>query len=115
MRYELAFELGAVEVLRQSLRADVRPRLAAREDEGRARVRRQSLLLLEKAEHEGRQGNAVLAALLHRRRGNDECGVLDPLFADGRGFARAEHRRELEEEEDLCSSRRLRHDGHYRG
>lgn len=39
MRYELPFELGPVEVLRESLGADVRPRLAAREDVGGARVR----------------------------------------------------------------------------
>ena len=112
MRDELAFELGAVEVLRQSLRADVRPRLAAREDIGGALVRRQSLLLFDECEDEGRERDAVLSAFLHRRRGDRERRVLDPLFSDRSGFARAEHGRELKEEEHLHPPRCVRHDAH---
>ena len=112
MRYELPFELGRVQVLRQGLGADVRPCLAAREDEGRARVRRKSLFFLEEGEDEGRQRHAVLAPFFHRCRRDGERVAVDPLFAHRCGFAGAEHRRELKEKEHLQASRRLRHDAH---
>lgn len=112
MRYELPFELGRVQVLRQGLGADVRPCLAAREDEGRARVRRKSLFFLEEGEDEGRQRHAVLAPFFHGCRRDGERVAVDPLFAHRCGFAGAEHRRELKEKEHLQASRRLRYDAH---
>lgn len=112
MRYELPFELGRVQVLRQGLGADVRPCLAAREDEGRARVRRKSLFFLKEGEDEGRQRHAVLAPFFHGCRRDGERVAVDPLFAHRCGFAGAEHRRELKEKEHLQASRRLRHDAH---
>lgn len=115
MRDELAFELGAVQVLCEGLGADVRPCLASREDEGGAWVRRQPPLLLDECEDEGRQGHAVLSALLHRRRGNRDRVAVDPLFPDRRGFAGAEHCRQLKEKKHLHPARRLRHDSHHGG
>lgn len=75
-------------------------------------MRRQSLLLLDEREDEGSQGHSVLSALLHRRGGDDERVVLDPLFPDRSGFTGAQHGCELKEEEDLRPPRRLRHDAH---
>ena len=112
VRHETTSQLGPVQVLCEGLGADVRPCSTARKDECRSRVRRQSLLLLDEGEDEGRQGHAVLSVFLHRRRGYRERRVLDPLFADRCGFTGAEHRRKLKEEEHLHPSRSLRHDPH---
>ena len=112
MCHELPREFCGVKVLCEGLCADVRPRFSAGKDEARARVRRQPLLFLDEGEYEGRERHAVLPSFLHGRCRDDERVAFNPVLADGNGFARSEHRRELKEEEELHPSGRLRHDEH---
>ena len=65
---------------------------------------------IEKPNREGRERYSVLAPFLHLGCWNREHVAVDPVAAQLRRLARAEHRHELKSEEDLHHPRSFSHD-----